>query len=381
LYAIYRFCILVIQWYFRIIQEDKMKHKESLFIFLVLAIAIAGCGPSPEEVAAMTQAAWTPTPKPTSTPLPTPTATPIPYDLALSITDSEGSPIAGASITLAELGEDDEMAILQSDEKGQVSWANLPGETISLAVESQGYFPGELSDVIERGANEKTIALERDPFSLLPSEACALGETPLLIEDLQDGKAQNWGNITAALEFNAQNGWTLVEEEPGNFILVASNSAGFADDGYFNDEMEPFDNAVWRLKLKFVGRDNDAFLNWRHGFTDSGDWRYIIQYGNNALLDLSRLHYETGHFGVSPSSFSLKEDQWYFFEISTFEGTTEVWVDGEKKNAYTDPQPMNPGTIGLEVHTFEGSNSVYSFDNIVVCQIEAPFTSLYTAEE
>lgn len=359
-----------------------MKCKLSIFILFALCLMlIVGCGPSPEEVVAMTQAAWTPTPKPTSTPLPTPTATPVPYDLNVTITDAEGVPITGASVMLAELGEDDEMAILQSDENGQVNWGNLPGETVSLAVESQGYFPGELSESIERGSNEKTISLEPDPFGLLPSEACAPGETPLLIEDFQDGKAQNWEAITAALEFNAQNGWALVEDEPGNFILVASNAAGFADASYFYDGMEPFTNAVWRLRTKVVGKDNDAFLNWRHGFNDNGDWRYIVQYGGPALLDLSRLHYDTGHFSVIPNSFGFREDQWYFFEIGTFEDTTEVWVDGAQKGSYTDPQPMDPGTIGLEVHTFEGSNSAYSFDNIVVCKIEAPFTSLYTAEE
>ena len=349
-------------------------------LFLLIMAFLAGCGPAPEEIATMTAAAWTSTPKPTSTPLPTPTSTPIPYDLTMMITDIEGVPISGASVTLAELDEDDGMATQSSDEKGLVSWTNLPGETVSLAVESQGYFPGELSETIERGSNEKTISLERDPFGLLPSEACALGETPLLIEDFQDGKAQNWANITAALEFNAQNGWTIVEDEPGNFVLVASNSGGFATDSYFYEDLEPFGNAVWRINTKIVGKDNDAFLNWRHAWNETGDWRYIIQYGGPALLDLSRLHYEAGHFGVSGSSFGFREEQWYFFEIGTFNDTTEVWVDGDKKNSYTDPQPMEPGTIGLEVHTFEGSNSMYSFDNIVVCGIDAPFETVFINE-
>ncbi|MBL6960509.1 MAG: hypothetical protein ISR59_05315 [Anaerolineales bacterium] len=201
-----------------------------------------------------------------------------------------------------------------------------------------------------------------------------------MIEDFQDGKAQNWNNITAALEFNAQNGWSLVEDEPGNFVAVASNAPDFATDSYYFDELELYSNAVWRVKTKITGKNNDAFLNWRHGWNENGDWRYIVQYGGPALLSLSRLHYEAGHFNVSPSSFGFREEQWYFFEIGTYDGTTAVWVDGDQKNSYTDPQPMQPGTIGLEVHLSDGSNSAYTFDNIVVCGIEAPFETVYLSE-
>lgn len=357
-----------------------MKHTLfGLLIIVTSMVFLAGCGPSPEEIATMTAEAWTPTPRPTATPPPTPTPTPIPFDLTVNVTDGDGNPISSAAVTLAELGED-ETARQSSDASGQVSWTNLPGEMVSLSIQGQGYYSSELSQNIERGPNEVTISLERDPFGLLPSEACAAGETPLLIEDFQDGKAQHWDNITAAIEFNAQNGWSLVEDEPGNYVVNASNAAGFATDSYFYEGLELYDNAVWRIKIRTVGKDNDAFLNWRHGWNDAGDWRYIVQYGGGALLDLSRLHYEVGHFSVSGSSMELAEEQWYFLEIGTFDGTTEVWVDGVKKNSYTDPQPMEPGTIGLEVHLFDGSNSVYTFDNIVVCGIEAPFGTIYASE-
>ena len=357
-----------------------MNRKSFVLLVIVLVIILAtGCSPSPEEIATMTATAWTPTPMPTSTPLPTPTSTPIPYDLTVSVKDVEGNPISGASVMLAELGED-EMAMQSSDTNGQVSWMNLPGEMITLSVQGQGYFSGELSQPIERGPNEVTVSVERDPFGLLPSEACAPGETPLLIEDFQDGKAQHWDNITAAIEFNAQNGWSLVEDEPGNFVAVASNAPDFATDSYFYDELELYSNAVWRIKTKIVGKNNDAFLNWRHGWNNNGDWRYIVQYGGPALLSLSRLHYDAGHFNVSGSSFGFREEQWYFFEVGTFEGTTDVWVDGVQKNSYTDPQPMEPGTIGLEVHLSDGSDSAYTFDNIVVCGINTPFETIYVSE-
>jgi hypothetical protein len=343
-----------------------------LVVVLVLA-GLLGCGPSPEAIATMTAEAWTPTPPPTATP------TPVPYGLTVKVVDADGNPVSGAAVTLAELGEDD-MAVQTTDEGGQVSWPDLPGGSASLSVLAQGYFAAETSETIERGLNEVSVTVEADPFGLLPSAACAPGETPLMIEDFQDGMAQHWDDITAALEFNAPNGWALVEDEPGNTVLTASQSAGFATSSYYYEGMQPFENAVWRLRTKFSGKDNDAFLNWRHGWNNSGDWRYIVQYGGPALLDLSRLHYEAGHFSVGRTQFGFREDQWYFFEIGTFEGETQLWVDGQMKAAYTDPQPMDPGTVGLEVHLFDGSNSVYTFDDLVVCGIEAPFESLYVSE-
>jgi hypothetical protein len=272
------------------------------------------------------------------------------------------------------------MANQTADQRGSVAWMDLPGDNASLSVQGQGYFAGEISQTIERGPNDETVTLDPDPFGILPSAACAPGEKPLLIEDFQDGRAQHWDSMTAALEFNAQNGWALVEDEPGNSVVTASHAADFATDSYYYEGMEPFANAVWRLRTKFVGKDNDAFLNWRHGWNNTGDWRYIVQYGGQVLLDLSRLHYDVGHFSVSRSQFGFREDQWYFFEIGTFDGETQVWVDGQMKNSYTDPQPMEPGSIGLEVHLSEGSNSVYTFDDIAVCGIQAPFETHCASE-
>jgi hypothetical protein len=359
------------------IEEDKMHRKPFVISIVVIVLTgLLGCGPSPEAVATMTAEAWTPTPVP---PTSTPTPTPIPYGLNVKVMDADGNPIPDATVVLAELGEG-AMGTKFSDEDGTLIWEDLPGENATLSIAAQGYMPAESTNTMERGPNEVTVTLEADPFGLLPSAACAPDETVLMVEDFQDGRAQGWNEITAALDFNAQNGWALVEEEPGNIVLTASQSAGFATDSYQSEGMQPFENAVWRLRTKFTGQDNDAFLNWRNGWNDSGDWRYIVQYGGPVLLDLSRLHYEAGHFSVGRTQFGFREDQWYFIEIGTFGDTTQLWVDGSMKASYTDPQLMDPGTIGLEVHLGEGSNSVYTYDDIVVCGIESPFQTLYVSE-
>ncbi len=87
----------------------------SLAIILSAGILI-GCGPSAEEQAAtsdaLTAAAATNTPTvtptltPTPTSTPTPTPTPIPYDLSVLVAGEEEAPIIGASVVLAEVGDE-----------------------------------------------------------------------------------------------------------------------------------------------------------------------------------------------------------------------------------------------------------------------------------
>jgi hypothetical protein len=76
----------------------------------------------------------------------------------------------------------------------------------------------------------------------------------------------------------------------------------------------------------------------------------------------------------------MAQDRWYFFELSTYQGVTELWVDGGRLTSYTDPQPLPGGTIGLETHMFENAETVFYFDDIVVCELSAPFESSYTSE-
>ena len=76
-------------------------------------------------------------------------------------------------MVLPESGDDSPVA---ADDRGQVTWNNLPGEEGTLGVSAQGYFPAQQALSLERGPNEVTVALERDPYGLLPADACAAGE-------------------------------------------------------------------------------------------------------------------------------------------------------------------------------------------------------------
>lgn len=342
------------------------------FVLSVLSACSPAATPPPTPMPPT--ATSTPAP-PTATPVPTFTAapTPIPYGLTAMVIDAGGNPIEGAVLRLAVAGKS-QGDLVKTDVAGKASWADLPGETISLDAESQGYLPNQVTQTIKRGANQVSIALKRDPFGLLPSQACAQGETLLYVEDFQDGKAQGWQNVTAATDFAAQNGWAITSTQQGNLSLSFTQVKESGD----NLKDTTFDNAVWRLKVKAVGSDGFSFLNWRHKPSPEGETRYPIQWGDGQVfVDLTRLQQPSvGHFSVGRSNLNMAQNRWYYLEISTYQGLTQLWVDGRKLIAYQDPQPLPGGAIGLEVHMFKDAKAVYYFDDFAVCQLSAPFKSL-----
>lgn len=335
-------------------------------VWIALLILIAGCGPSPEEIATMTALAWTPTPIP---PTATPTPTPIPYDLTLKVTDVDGNPVTNASVTLGE------SELVLTDANGVASWMNLDAPDGSVNVAAQGYFASAQTFSLKRGLNDFVVALERDLNGLLPSQACAPGETLLYLEDYQDGAAQGWPEM----EFFA-NGW-LVEEftaEPGN--LVASNN-NMEHHGHSLQDMT-FGDAVWRVRFFVSGRRLISF-NWLENYNIDIEGQQIDNSRYQIVLDtdgigIRRLTLPVMNIGAA-SGRGAKAENWHTIEISTFQGRTEVWLDGQKNSGYTDPKPLPGGGIGLEFIPFDTAKpgTIVYFDNMSVCGLSAPFASLY----
>jgi hypothetical protein len=87
---------------------------------------------------------------------------------------------------------------------------------------------------------------------------------------------------------------------------------------------------------------------------------------------------DVGHFDVARGNLRAKQGQWYYAEISHYQGQVQVWVDGKMQVEYVDPQPLPPGMISMEAHAPNDPNTVYYFDDLAVCELSAPFTtSLY----
>ena len=346
-----------------------MTRKISHIMMLLIGVAIlVACGPSPEEQATMTAASWTATPLPTSTP------TPIPYDLSLNVVDGEGNPIAAAQVTFVEREE-----TMPSDESGQLTWANLEGDAASFSIAAQGYFLTEASTTLERGPNTLEVVLERDPFGLLTAEACGANEDLLYVEDFQDLSSPEWGQI----ELRA-GGWDVTDrtDQVGN--LVASNTDPSSHPSEMLRGFE-FDQAVWRVWFMSDGASAVSF-NWRQsgnyesnfGHIDDGRYQVLVDTRGGAAIR----HLELPQINVvgAGGPASARAGDWHFIEISTFEGQTQLWIDGKMVLNYRDPRPVPPGTISIEIIGDQtSSDAVLSFDNISVCGLTDPFASIYVA--
>lgn len=341
-----------------------MKQTLSVMGLTMLLVLLAACGPSPEEIATMTASAWTPTlPPPTQTPIP-PTPTPIPIDLTVTVVDETGAPISGASISFPESGDD---TAVQTDGQGQYSWSNLAGEAATLTISAQGYMPNSANQTLVRGINEVSIVLQRDPLGLLPSEACAVGEKLLYAEDFQDGKAQGWPEIEVAAP-----GWKVLPDADlaGNTLLTATMGAPWT---FYNREQVDLNNAVWRLRYKYTG---ESFTHFNFRFIENPQLSARYMYVAGVYSNLQRMQNTPG---VGLGNFpSLKADEWHFIEIGFFNGTFTIWLDGKEVITYQDPQPWESGTVNLEPYPQTDVDVVY-FDNLAVCELSAPFTSIVPA--
>jgi len=356
----------------------------------VLAIILSGgllsCGPSPEELAAtaavLTAAAATSTPTitptftPTPTNTPTPTPTPIPYDLSVLVRGEEDAPILGATVVLAEIG--DESGTQATDDVGQAFWYDLPGETINLSISAPGYFPRQRTDSIHRGINQLTVALDRDPHGLLPSEACAPGERLLYLEDFQDGEAQGWQEI----EFRTQ-GWDLAPhpDSPGDRVVLRPGEQGRSEARLH----DIFDNAVWRVRFMLHGRVGIE-LRWQGSggyVVDGADVEYsayALGFSPPFEMIVSRSQYPLSEFAIFNIARTMKRDVWHTVEISTYEGLLGIWIDGNRLMTYQDPKPLPGGSLSVEVYDSTDAESVAYVNDISVCELTAPFVPMPTPE-
>ena len=339
---------------------------------ILLSMLIAGCGPSAEEqaatFAALTAAAATDTPTPTPTDTPTPTVTPVPYDLSLIVTGEEDVAIVGAHVVLEEVG--DEAGIQITDEVGQASWFDLPGETVSLSISAQGYFPVEMTESVKRGINQMTVSLERDPHGLLPSQACGPGEKLLYIEDFQDGEAQGWEKFKLRV-----GGWGLGPhpDSLGN-IVAMYNGRQWSDAGL---SAGSFDNAVWRIQFMTDSKGILSF-HWRHK-EGAGFSAYSALFESGSLLVI-RNNWPISNPALLNTDLNLTRATWHQLEMSTFEGRLETWLDGRRLLVYEDPEPLPSGTIKIWFESSPDVESVIYFDDISVCELTAPYVPMPTPE-
>ncbi len=362
-----------------------MKIKFTLILLLLTAILLAACGPSAEQIATMTASAWTPTPIP---PTITPSPTPLPYNLTVKVTDADGNPIAGALMFFPMSGSEEPVAV---DDSGQAMWTNLDGPAGTVTVIAQGYFKGEQSFNLQRGPNEIVLKLERDPFGILPADACGAGESLLYVEDYQDGEAQDWSKdqsnpdttyVGPAADNAANSVWTIDATKITNYdnVWLGANYAN----GNRGEDPGLFGDAVWRMKL-MVNRPTEPRLNWHELAMPGGSsYNFILSGGQGQahlmryLMDMSG-EPSSGQ-RVKSGGFKQLAMTWHYIELSIFQGNAQLWIDGKPVIDFTDPEPLPAGGIGIWIGPFtDKSLTVMYFDDIRVCGLSAPFASTYIA--
>lgn len=333
---------------------------------LASLVTLSACSLAAEPAATPTAAS------PTSVPPPGPTATPNSYSLTLHVQDANGAPIPNADVVISESGSG---VARQTDASGTLIWRNLPASELTLKVSGAGYYSASQPVEMNPGQTELVITLLNDPFALLPSDACAPTEKLLYSEDFEDGQAQGWPNITAAVDSHAQNGWGIRAQSNGNQTASVTG----VNDSLDALQGRTFGNIVWRLKVMQHGQDGSSVLDFKQAQAGGVETRYAVEWGAAPFMSL--VHMQTPETTINAgkvSTLRMQPDHWYYVEVSAYQGLIQLWVNGKQLLEYDDPRPLPSGTIGLEGHIFNDPETAYFFDDLSVCELSASFsTTLY----
>ena len=280
-------------------------------------------------------------------------------NLALSVVDAEGAPVAGAMASVVEMGAQ-AGATQTTDESGTASWSDLPGLSATLQVNAPGYASVEQSLALEKGDNQTAVTVELQPHGLLLSDACRPEEKLLYIEDLQDGSAQGWNEIDLQVP-----GWSIegAPDAPEDLVIAARAGAPLS---WFGAPSENnFDHVVWRLHFNYDGRGR-SHINFRWQ-PENVHRRYIVALARGQA-SLDRLEGEN-HVQIR----SLGGPQggvWHLLEIGFYDGTVYVFIDGKPVAEWADPSPWEGGNMSLE--PYPDVDAVFYYDDLAICELSGP---------
>ncbi|MEW5941059.1 MAG: carboxypeptidase-like regulatory domain-containing protein [Chloroflexota bacterium] len=335
-----------------------MKTKLSLSILLIAAFLLSACGSQPTPIP---PTAPPPTAiPPTDTPIP-PSPTPVPYDLTITVVDEAGNPIPWANVTLVELN-----LSATVNESGQASWTNLAQANVTVRVAAQGYAAAEQQLSLNPGPNEQTVTLTRVPYGLLPSQACAPGETLLYAEDFQDGAVENWGVYPpgTVLPFDVD------PTAADNKVLMLN----FGDtDGEFQVNTIPFQDNIVR-RLKYMPGDHSRF-HLGYGF---GNNTYFATLSADEIV-LSYYSDATNMQTLDRGKPVMAQGVWHVLEFSSYNGRIEIWADGTLAVSYDGATAVSEGNVLHIGSAFLPPESIVRIDDISLCGLSAPFVPMPTA--
>jgi len=216
-----------------------------------------------------------------------------------------------------------------------------------------------------------------NPSGLLASEACLPGERLVYFEDFQDNKAQGWPEI----EYRAQ-GWDIIPHPDSQGNMVAKFPCE-TETGILLSDFT-FDNAAWRVFFMPKGNPNVISFDWHQNAYPDKFEAYSVGFAEGSVrvirVSAHSLPEHILEVVLLDIEQNVKKDVWHLLEISSYNTTLEVWLDGTQLLTYVDPQPLPGGQIGLGLSVSEYEDSIVYYDNLAVCELSEPFAPLLPIE-
>ncbi|MCL0031562.1 hypothetical protein M1N55_05985, partial [Dehalococcoidia bacterium] len=168
---------------------------------------------------------------------------------------------------------------------------------------------------------------------------CVEGETELFESTFEKGFS-DW-------EFSDERAWSVVEDDGEKVLQGEGHEHAFAGNNW--------DEVVWRLLVKLVRGNAHLNLNSK----DAN--RYLVSFRENGTSVNRMDPYGSSDMGTSSNHHDL--GKWHVVEIGFNKDLFFVAVNGDLEITQTEPSPLPPGRIWLEVL----DNSTVLFDEMRVC--------------
>jgi hypothetical protein len=141
-----------------------------------------------------------------------------------------------------------------------------------------------------------------------------------------------------------------------------------------------FDNAVWRVFFMPKGKPNVISFDWHQNTYPDKFEAYSVGFAEGSVrvirVSAHSLPEHILEVVLLDIEQNVKKEVWHLLEISSYNTTLEVWLDGTQLLTYVDPQPLPGGQIGLGLWASEDENSIVYFDNLSVCELSEPYDPL-----
>ena len=156
----------------------------------------------------------------------------------------------------------------------------------------------------------------------------------------------NFENGTPGWEFSDPRAWSVIQTDDSNTPALRGEGHVHAFAG------ENWGEVVWRMLVKII--NGNVHLN----FHSKDGNRYLVSFSENGT------HVTRGGIAFGGSGISHTSGEWHVVEIGLQKGVFYVAVDGYLEIEQTEPDPLPPGGIWLEVL----DDSEVLFDEIFVCK-------------